>query len=139
MAVLSRVCRPGVFRMHPRTDNFWRSFLTLETINADVKRAQYAVRGELVIRANAHQHAIEAGETRPFKRLTYCNIGNPHELRQKPITFFRQVLAMTVHPELAETPESAKLFPPDAIARAKRYNQLIPGGTGACMCAAQRV
>jgi alanine transaminase len=28
----------------------------------------------------------------PFKKVTYCNIGNPQQLNQKPITFFRQVI-----------------------------------------------
>ena len=25
-----------------------------------------------------------------FDRIIYCNIGNPQQLQQKPITFFRQ-------------------------------------------------
>lgn len=27
----------------------------------------------------------------PFDEMVYCNIGNPQQLRQKPLTFFREV------------------------------------------------
>jgi alanine transaminase len=30
----------------------------------------------------------------PFKEVIYCNIGNPQQLRQKPITFYRQARAV---------------------------------------------
>jgi hypothetical protein len=32
----------------------------------------------------------------PFKKVTYCNIGNPQQLNQKPITFFRQVIRTNI-------------------------------------------
>ena len=89
------------------------------------------MRGELVLRAFTHQTALDRGEARPFAHMTYCNIGNPQELQQHPITFFRQVLALTSHPPLMDDPNVGLLFPPDAIDRARRYMRLIPGGTGA--------
>lgn len=101
-------------------------------MNSDLKKAQYAVRGELVLKAMEIQHELESGSARrPFDRLTFCNIGNPHELRQPPITFFRQVLALTTWPALADAPGAEALFPPDALARARHYIAHIPGGTGA--------
>ncbi|RYG39943.1 aminotransferase class I/II-fold pyridoxal phosphate-dependent enzyme, partial [archaeon] len=94
-------------------------------------QAQYAVRGELVQRAMVHQKALQAGEARPFDKIVFCNIGNPHELGQKPITFFREVLALVDHPELLKHPRVGELFAEDAIARAKAYLSTLPGGTGA--------
>ena len=46
-----------------------------------------------------------------------CNIGNPQSLGQKPMTFFRQVLAICDYPELADGP-GAGAFPADVLARA---------------------
>lgn len=60
-----------------------------------------------------------------------CNIGNPQSLGQKPITFFRQVLALLDCPSLLESDQVGKLFPSDAIDRATTLLKHIPGGTGA--------
>ena len=38
-----------------------------------------------------HGRRLAAGEKLPFKKLIYCNIGNPQSLGQQPITFHRQV------------------------------------------------
>jgi alanine transaminase len=67
----------------------------------------------------------------PFSHLTFCNIGNPHELAQKPITFFRQVAALVNYPPLLDDPRASAAFAPDAIERARRYLAGIPGGVGA--------
>jgi len=91
--------------------------------------AQYAVRGALVLRAMQHQRALENNEKMPFDEIIYCNIGNPHQLKQKPITFFRQVLALVDYPELASLAPNA--FPPDAVQRALTFLENCPGGTGA--------
>lgn len=98
--------------------------LTVGNINPCVLAAQYAVRGELVIRAQGHAEALARGEPRPFKKLIYCNIGNPQDLAQPPLTFFRQVLSL-LNWEPLLSPANAQhvgaLFPSDAIARARRY------------------
>lgn len=99
------------------------------TINPRVMEAQYAVRGALVLRAMQHQRALENNEKMPFDEIIYCNIGNPHQLKQKPITFFRQVLALVDYPELATLAPNA--FPPDAVQRALTFLENCPGGTGA--------
>ena len=68
------------------------SFLPLAVMfSVSVLQAQYAVRGELVLRAREHQRALRRGEERPFKKLVFCNIGNPQSVGQTPITFPRQV------------------------------------------------
>lgn len=48
------------------------------------------------------------------RKVTSCNIGNPQQLDQKPITFFRQVLAAVDYPALLES----NLIPSDAKQRA---------------------
>jgi len=97
--------------------------LTVETANENVVNTQYAVRGEIVQIAN--QLKSEG------RKITFCNIGNPQSLGQKPITFFRQVLALCDCPSLLDNPDVDKLFPSDAIARAKAILAACPGGTGA--------
>eukprot|EP00727_Mastigamoeba_balamuthi_P006751 m51a1_g2697 putative alanine transaminase (490) ;mRNA; f:787775-790019 len=110
--------------------------LTVETINSEVRRVRYEVRGRVVIKANQIQTAIKeakaAGKPNPmpFEEVVFCNIGNPQQLGQKPITFVRQVLAMVEYPELLNHPE---LFPADAIERARELLAACgcPGATGA--------
>ena len=74
---------------------------------------------------------MDDGKTLPFDRIIECNIGNPQALGQKPMTFPRQVLALVNVPGLVNSPEIHKLFPQDAITRAKEYIAAMPGGTGA--------
>lgn len=64
-------------------------------------------------------------------KVILTNIGNPHALGQRPITFLRQVLALTSYPDLLEMPEVLKHFPSDVVERAKAYLANMPGGTGA--------
>ena len=45
----------------------------------------------------------------------FCNIGNPHAVGQKPISFYRQVAAAVTEPSLLE----AKVYPEDVLARAR--------------------
>jgi aspartate/methionine/tyrosine aminotransferase len=78
-----------------------------------------------------HEKRLKAGEKMPFKKVIYCNIGNPQSLEQKPITFHRQVLSLVDYPELLANKTALSAFPDDAVARAKAYLAGIPGGTGA--------
>jgi alanine transaminase len=96
-------------------------------MNENVRKAEYAVRGSVVIRAGEHEAALARGESRAFDKVVYCNIGNPQQLGQAPLTFVRQVLAACDYPELVD----AGILPPDARERARRYLRQIPGGTGA--------
>jgi len=68
-----------------------KKVLTADSINPHVIKAEYAVRGELVLRAGDLQARISKGEKLPFPKVVLCNIGNPQSLQQQPITFFRQV------------------------------------------------
>lgn len=60
-----------------------------ETFNAGVLEAKYAVRGEVVNRADNYRDRLAAGESLPFDKLTPLNIGNPLVFAQTPLTFNR--------------------------------------------------
>lgn len=109
------------------------SKLTVETINPAVVSAQYAVRGELVLRAGAIKAEMRdnADHKFPFKKLVECNIGNPQAVGQQPLTFSREVLSLIVNKALIDAPGADKLFAADSIARAKEYLAAIPSGVGA--------
>jgi aspartate/methionine/tyrosine aminotransferase len=92
-------------------------------LNANVVRAEYAVRGRIYQEAAARSAA--------GKEVILTNTGNPQALGQKPITFMRQVLALVNYPELLQQPEAKSLFPADVLQRAQTYVDNIPGGTGA--------
>uniref|UniRef100_A0A7S2U2F5 Aminotransferase class I/classII large domain-containing protein n=1 Tax=Lotharella oceanica TaxID=641309 RepID=A0A7S2U2F5_9EUKA len=104
--------------------------LTAENLNPNVLEAQYAVRGEIVQRANFFKSRLRKGDTTlPFTEIFECNVGNPQAVSQKPITFFRQVLALVTYPELLGMNDGT--FRKDAIEKAKEIMQLVPGGSGA--------
>jgi len=104
-------------------------------MNQSLRRMEYAVRGEVVNRAEQIQKELKSRDhTYPFDEIIFTNIGNPQALGQKPMTFFRQVLALTDLPPASgvDHPDVAKLFPADAIARAKELHTMMGGmGTGA--------
>ncbi|KAJ9054957.1 alanine transaminase [Entomophthora muscae] len=96
--------------------------LTESTINQNIIKVEYAVRGELAIRAETIMQDLTKGKKYPFDKVTSCNIGNPQQLNQKPITFFRQVAALTEYTELLAEPKKLEgLFPKDAIERASLF------------------
>jgi alanine transaminase len=76
--------------------------LTIETINPHVKEAKYAVRGELAVKSEVYRAKLAAGDGSdlPFTKVISANIGNPQQLDQKPITFFRQVASLLENPQL---------------------------------------
>lgn len=116
--------------------------LSLNNINPNLVRAQYAVRGEIASRSEHYRQQLAAGrqvpergsdlwpplpsgeedvETKPAHSLPFdsvisANIGNPQQLDQKPITFFRQVLSILEYPALMDHKD---LFPADVVSRAK--------------------
>lgn len=97
--------------------------LNIDNINPHVKEAKYAVRGELAVKSEEYRAKLAKGDTDlPFSQVVSANIGNPQQLDQKPITFFRQVLSLLENPKLLEK-EDALLnhfdYKPDVIERAK--------------------
>merc|ERR1711988_1992769 len=94
--------------------------LSPEQINPKIIEMQYAVRGQLVINAQAHIKALKNGEARPFPEVVLCNIGNPQSVGQLPLTFPRQVLALCQCPWMLENKAIVNAMPKDVVARAKR-------------------
>ncbi|KAJ6597548.1 hypothetical protein DFH09DRAFT_82440 [Mycena vulgaris] len=92
---------------------------TLDAVNPQLLEVQYAVRGELAIKAELYREQLKKGDALPFDRVISSNIGNPQQqgLDQPPITFTRQVAALTEWPALAEL--APGVFPSDVIERAK--------------------
>lgn len=67
-----------------------------------MKEAKYAVRGELAIKSEEYKTELQDGKKLPFDKVINANIGNPQQLDQKPITFFRQVTSLLENPQLLE-------------------------------------
>ncbi|KAJ1723197.1 alanine transaminase [Coemansia erecta] len=112
-----------------------RKVLTVDTMNQHIRTMEYAVRGAIPIRADELREQLKSSpNSLPFKQITACNIGNPQQLAQKPITFLRQVSALMEYadllgPEMIET--TRKLFPEDAIERARRNLSYVGNAAGA--------
>jgi hypothetical protein len=86
---LSRL-RPPLSRSHKGS----MRGLTHDAINAAILKVQYAVRGELAIKAEEYRERLQSGaHDLPFNKVISSNIGNPQQrgLDQPPITFNRQV------------------------------------------------
>ena len=96
------------------------------TMSQGVRRMQYAVRGDVVMRADEL-----ASQGKP---IIYTNIGNPHSVGQAPITFYRQVLALCDLPAECgvDHPMVSLLFPADVVERARELRGIVgTSGTGA--------
>ncbi|XP_058480296.1 alanine aminotransferase 2-like [Solea solea] len=90
--------------------------LTLDTMNPNVKLVEYAVRGPIFLRAVEIEKELREGVKKPFTEVLKANIGDAQAMGQKPLTFFRQVLALCSYPKLME--DSG--FPVDVKQRAQR-------------------
>jgi alanine transaminase len=117
-----------------------KPLLTVDNINQRVRSAEYAVRGELAVLSEQLRLDLKdpaKAKELPFDEVISANIGNPQQLDQKPITFFRQVLSLLECPTLLEFEGDAKkkaaveqLYAPDAIERAKTLLKAV-GSVGA--------
>jgi alanine transaminase len=68
--------------------------LTVDRLNPAIRNVEYAVRGELAIKAESYRDKLtEPNHGLPFSKVISSNIGNPQQkgLDQPPITFVRQV------------------------------------------------
>eukprot|EP00955_Chlamydomonas_euryale_P073949 361894-Chlamydomonas_euryale.AAC.2 len=55
------------------------------------------------------KNELEEGKgDHPFKKVLFCNIGNPQVLGQKPLTYYRQVLALCEYPQVRPDAECAR-------------------------------
>lgn len=109
--------------------------LTLESINQSVVKAKYAVRGELAVKSETYRAKIRKGDAQdlPFDQVISSNIGNPQQLGQKPITFYRQVLSLLENPRLLDHEDvlvNSLEYKPDVVERARWLLQQV-GSVGA--------
>lgn len=98
--------------------------LTVDNINPHVREAKYAVRGEIATKSEKYRNQINKGDGKdlPFDQVISANIGNPQQLDQKPLTFFRQVLSLLEYPPLLENEDvlmKSLGYKKDVIERAK--------------------
>ena len=97
--------------------------LNAKNVNPHVVEAKYAVRGELAVKSEHYRAKIKKGDKDlPFPEVISANIGNPQQLDQKPITFFRQVLSILENPKLLEHEDvllNSLGYKSDVIERAK--------------------
>lgn len=127
--------------------------LTLETMNINLKKMEYAVRGKVVIAADKIEDELQkqisgygsSSSTTSkdnnnkknhfdFDHIVKLNIGNPHSVGQKELTWPRQVMALVDLPDEVGIyhPDAPKLFPSDAMKRAQQIKTALAGsGTGA--------
>ncbi|GAP91453.1 putative alanine aminotransferase [Rosellinia necatrix] len=108
--------------------------LNLGNINPHVVEAKYAVRGELAVKSEEYRARLRRGDTDlPFSEIISANIGNPQQLDQKPITFFRQVLSILEYPQLLDNEQvllNSLGYKSDVLERAKFLLKSI-GSVGA--------
>lgn len=114
--------------MRPNSDADPHETLDLTTINGNVIRAKYAVRGVMAKRAAEIREELEKDPKKyPFSEVLSCNIGNPQMTGQKPIQFYREVVSILLNTQLLDSPSICE----GAKKRAKFYLDRIDGGLGA--------
>jgi len=100
-------------------------------MNQAVVTMQYDVRGLVPSVAEGISKELKEGnKVRSYDKVLFCNIGNPQSVGQKPISFFREVIALTDCPWLLDDPRTPQLFAQDAIIRARELKGYMSGGTG---------
>lgn len=107
--------------------------IKIKDLNPNLLNAEYAVRGPIVERAQELE--------RQGRKIIYCNIGNPQALKQKPLTYLRQILCLVEYPQLlnfksvrsgnARYDQPQNNFPKDIVEKAKVILHNLPHGTGA--------
>ncbi|KAH7101192.1 transaminase [Auriculariales sp. MPI-PUGE-AT-0066] len=105
--------------------------LTVDSLNPHFRNVEYAVRGEIAIKAEEYRERLkQPNHGLPFDTVVTANIGNPQQkgLDQKPLTFTRQLAALLEYPPLMD--QAKDLFPPDVIERARELYAEI-GSIGA--------
>jgi len=97
--------------------------IAIHHLNKKLLRAEYAVRGPIVVRAQQ----LEA----QGRKIYYCNIGNPQALKQPPLTYIRQILSLLEYPALLDSEAARACFPIDVVERARKILTTHSHGLGA--------
>ncbi|XP_011169173.2 alanine aminotransferase 2 isoform X1 [Solenopsis invicta] len=99
--------------------------LTKDNVFVNLRNMEFVVRGPLQVRAQEIEKELQKGVKKPFKEVITANIGDAHAMGQQPITFLRQVLTLTVSPNLLDDP----IYPEDAKKRARCVLESCDGGS----------
>lgn len=103
--------------------------LSINDLNESTLEAKYAVRGKIPIRADELRSKLEEDPNNhglPYDRIISANIGNPQQLDQKPLSWYRQVLSLMQYPnlisKLSGLDEAVRyhLYPQDVVDRARK-------------------
>lgn len=97
--------------------------IKITDVNRRLLDSEYAVRGSVVQKA---QELEQRG-----RKITYCNIGNPHTFNQKPLSYVREVLSLLEYPQLIEYADQLPIYKKDSILKAKYIVSEMPEGVGA--------
>ena len=100
--------------------------LNISSINQQVVKSHYAIRGNLLFDADQLQKRLASGEKLPFQNLLLCNIGNPFAVGKQPLTFPREVIACIENKKLLESSEISQ----EAKDRAKEILDNYDGAFG---------
>jgi aspartate/methionine/tyrosine aminotransferase len=108
--------------------------LAVSTINPRVLAAEYAVRGPIVARASEIAEELKIGgdkakEKYNFKKVIFCNIGNPQAVQQPALTYPRDVSALLTAPELLNHAKINQVYNADVVRRASSMVREM-GNTG---------
>ena len=100
ISLVSRRVHNPLFRLTRAQTSYFSSTtsamrpLTVDQLNPAILKVQYAVRGELAIKAEDLRVKLQSqNHDLPFSKVISSNIGNPQQkgLDQPPLTFTRQV------------------------------------------------
>lgn len=111
--------------IHVRLCSCDGKILTMDKINTNFTRIEYAIRGGIVTIAGALEKELKEGVKKPFDKIIWANIGDSHGMGQKPITFVRQLLLLCIDPKLINSPD----YPEDVKQRARVILANCPGGS----------
>lgn len=111
--------------------------LTVSDLNKSTLEAKYAVRGQIPIRADELRSKLHRENHHlPFEHIVSANIGNPQQLDQKPLSWYRQTLSLVQYPSLIEkiykldNETKDNLYPQDVIERTRKLLKSV-GSVGA--------
>ncbi|EAY11373.1 aminotransferase, classes I and II family protein [Trichomonas vaginalis G3] len=85
--------------------------LNINTVNKEVVKSSYSIRGHLNTVSDQLRKRMAAGEKLPFDSIIPCNIGNPLAVGKDPLTFPRDVVSCIENTKLlnsADISEEAK-------------------------------
>ncbi|XP_011699327.1 PREDICTED: alanine aminotransferase 2-like [Wasmannia auropunctata] len=89
--------------------------LTKDNVCVNLRKMEFMIFGPLHIRALEIKKELRKGVKKPFKEVIEADKGDAHAMGQRPIKFLRQVLTLTVSPNLLDDPS----YPEDAKDRAR--------------------